>query len=85
MDERPTWRTAAEACRVIAYRPHLSHTILTALVVGTILFAINNLDIVLRGTATTETWLKTGITYLVPFCVANIGVLLGCRRPPGSH
>lgn len=69
---------------MIAYRPHLSRTALTAVVVGTILFLINHLDTVLRGEATPETWVKVAVTYLVPFCVANIGVLLGCRRPPGA-
>jgi hypothetical protein len=44
-----------EACRVIAYPPHLSPTVLTAFVVGTILFAINQLDVVLAGQATTGT------------------------------
>ncbi|MGH3500010.1 MAG: nitrate/nitrite transporter NrtS [Nocardioidaceae bacterium] len=82
---RITWCTAREAGRVIVYRSHLSRTMLTALVVGTILFAINHLDTVLRGAATAETWVKIAITYLVPFCVANIGVLLGCRRPPGPE
>ncbi|HEU5007050.1 MAG TPA: nitrate/nitrite transporter NrtS [Jatrophihabitantaceae bacterium] len=53
---------------------------LTALVVGTVLFAINQLDTVLGGHADTGTWVKTGLTYLVPFCVANTGLLLGCHR-----
>jgi len=80
-DERPGWRSAGEACRVIAHPPHLSRTVLTALVVGTILFAINQLDVVLAGQATTGTWIKIGVTYLVPFCVANIGILVACHRP----
>jgi len=80
-DERLSWRTAGEAVRVVAHRRHLSRTVATAVVVGTILFAINQLDVVLSGRATTGTWLKIGLTYLVPFCVANIGVLLACHRP----
>lgn len=77
---RPAWQTRAEAIRVVVHRPHLRHTLTTALIVGTILFVINHLDTVLRGGATTGTWVKTGITYLVPFVVANIGVLLASRR-----
>lgn len=78
--EPPTWRTAGEAVRVVLYRAHLTRTSLTALIVGTLLFAINQLDIVLRGDATASTWIKAGVTYLVPFAVANVGLLLGCRR-----
>jgi len=50
--------------------------------VGTILFVINHLDTVLAGAATTQTWIKIAVTYLVPSTVANIGLLLGSRRPP---
>jgi hypothetical protein len=55
----------------------------TALIVGTLLFAINQLDVVLRGDASTAVWLKSALTYLVPFAVSNVGVLIACRaRPP---
>jgi hypothetical protein len=76
----PTWATWREAIRVIAYRPHLRKTILIALAVGTVLFCINQLDVVLRGDATSTVWVKTAVTYLVPFCVANAGVLVASRR-----
>lgn len=75
-----TWATLPEACRVVAHRPHLRQTALTAIVVGTVLFAINQLDVVLAGHATTATWVKVVVTYLVPFGVANSGLLVGCRR-----
>jgi hypothetical protein len=26
-------------------------------------------------------WLKVGLTYLVPFCVSNWGILVATRRP----
>ena len=64
------------------YRPHLRKTIGIAVLVGTILFAINQLDVVLRGAATPVVWLKVGLTYLVPFCVSNVGVLIASRRTP---
>lgn len=64
------------------YRAHLRKTIGIAVVVGTILFAINQLDVVLRGAATPVLWLKVGLTYLVPFCVSNLGVLIASRRTP---
>jgi hypothetical protein len=75
-----TWATPREAVGVIAH--HLWRTTRVALVVGTILFCINQLDVVLRGQATAAVWLKGGITYLVPFVVSNVGVLLGSRRQP---
>jgi len=67
---------------VVVYRPHLRKTIGIALLVGTVLFAINQLDVVLHGEATPVTWLKIGVTYLVPFCVSNVGVLIASRRTP---
>ena len=67
---------------MIAYRPHLRKTMSIALVVGTILFCINQLDVVLRGDANTVVWIKATITYLVPFVVSNLGVLVASRRPP---
>jgi hypothetical protein len=48
--------------------------------VGTILFAINQLDVVLRGDATAVVWVKAAVTYHVPFAVSNAGVLVATRR-----
>ena len=67
---------------MVIYRPHLRKTITIALVVGTVLFSINQLDVVVRGDASTLVWVKSGITYLVPFCVSNAGVHVASRRPP---
>ena len=77
---RPTWATWREALGVVRYRPHLLRTIRIALIVGTILFAINQLDVVLRHKATVGTYLKCSVTYLVPFCVSNYGILVATHR-----
>jgi hypothetical protein len=77
----PTWSTWRQAIGVVLYRPHLRKTVLIALVVGSILFCINQLDVVLRGDATAEVWVKAAVTYLVPFCVSNAGVLVASRSP----
>jgi hypothetical protein len=77
--EPPTWTTWRQAVAVVLYRPHLRSTAAIALVVGTVLFCINQLDVVLRGHATTVVWIKSGVTYLVPFCVSNAGVLVASR------
>jgi len=65
---------------VACHRPHLRKTVAIALVVGTVLFCINQLDVVLRGDATAAVWVKSAVTYLVPFCVSTAGVLVGTRR-----
>jgi hypothetical protein len=80
--ESPDWSTWREALAVVLYRPHLRKTLWIAVVVGTVLFAINQLDVVLRGAATSVVWLKVALTYLVPFCVSNTGVLIASRRKP---
>jgi hypothetical protein len=76
----PSWGTLREAFAVVTYRPHLRKTITIALVVGTVLFCINQLDVVLRGDATALIWVKSAVTYLVPFGVSNAGVLVASRR-----
>jgi hypothetical protein len=66
----------------VLHPPYLRKTLLTALVVGTILFAINHLDELLTGKATPAMWIKSGVTFLVPFIVSNVGLLVGSRRRP---
>jgi len=78
-ETRPSWSNLRQGLAVVAYRPHLRQTIRVALLVGTILFSINQLDVVLRHQATVATWLKAALTYLVPFCVANYGILVATK------
>jgi hypothetical protein len=63
-----TWKdrtvTAREALRICRQREHLRRTIWIALVVGTILTLINQLDVILRGDATSITWVKAALNYL---------------------
>lgn len=80
----PTWSRLSEAPAVVLHRAHLVRTLSVALIVGTVLFVINQLDVVMAGDATTRTWVKAGTTYVVPFLVANYGVLTASRLPaPG--
>lgn len=80
----PTWATVREALAVVAHPPNLRKTLLTAVVVGFILFAINQMDVVLTGDATASTWVKAALTFVVPFAVSNVGILIAThRRPPG--
>jgi hypothetical protein len=75
-----TWTHWREASRVILHGPHIRRSLLVALIVGSVLFAINHLDEVLRGRAAREVWVKGALTYLVPFCVSNVGLLIGTHR-----
>jgi hypothetical protein len=81
-DPVTTWTTWREAWSLVGRRSHLRSTIRIALVVGTVLFAINQLDVVLSGDATRATWVKSAVTYLVPFVVSNLGILTATRRRP---
>lgn len=74
-----TWSDLHDVPRVVLYPPYLRRTALIALAVGSVLFAINHLDEVLRGSATRVTWIKIAVTYLVPFTVSNLGLLVGSR------
>ncbi len=85
MSTQPTWSTYGEIARVVLYRPHLRKTIRVALIVGTVLFCINQLDVVIGGRATARVWLKICVTYLVPFVVSNLGLLIGLRREPSAR
>jgi hypothetical protein len=75
------WATWREAARVCVHPPYLRRSVTVALVLGSILFVINQLDVVLGGHATSVTWLKVATTYLVPFCVSNFGILVATHRP----
>jgi hypothetical protein len=73
------WRAALTYC---GRREHLRRTIPIALVVGVVLTAINQLDVILGGDATAGTWVKCGLNFAVPFIVSNLGLLSG-RTPRG--
>ena len=59
----------------LVYPPVLVRALKVAAVVGTILFVINQLDVVLSGHLTAEVLAKIGLTYLVPFGVSTYSAL----------
>lgn len=72
-----TWRDVVTLCR----EPHyLRTTVVLALIVGTVLFVINQLDVVIKGHADAGTAVKIVLTYLVPFLVSNYGIVHATRR-----
>jgi hypothetical protein len=65
----------------ICLRPeHLRRTLTIALVVGTLLTAINQADVIARGDGTATTLAKAVLNYIVPFVVSNLGLLAGGPR-----
>jgi hypothetical protein len=75
-------RAALEICLT---REHLRRTLRIALVVGLVLTAINQLDVILSGDATATTWVKCGLNFVVPFVVSNLGLLAGHRPSAGAR
>lgn len=68
-------------CRRCAflYRPMLRRSAMIGLIVGTILVAINQGDVILAGPWSAALAWKVPLTYLVPFVVATCGALLNSR------
>ena len=62
----------------------LERSFLTALVVGTILTAINQGNVLLQGEFSAALAWKIPLTYCVPFCVATWGALINSRIQPRS-
>lgn len=69
---RPGWSCGERRCRSRHRCPG---------VVGTLLSAVNQGDVLLAGDASAATVIKVGVNYVVPFTVASIG-FLGARRAP---
>ena len=66
--------------RCTLMRPSLlRRSLLTGLVVGSILTAINQGNIVLNGEFPASLFWKIPLTYSVPFCVATWGALINNR------
>jgi len=74
----------------VFYGPVFRRALQVAFVVGTILFLINQLDVVLSGKVTPLVVLKIALTYLVPFLVSTYSALeinrlrANVAKPSGS-
>lgn len=62
-----------------ARRENLHRTVTIALLVGVLLTLINQSAVIAAGDATTATWVRCGLNFVVPFLVANAGLLSGRR------
>jgi len=59
----------------ISYPPVRDRAVRVALVVGAVLFAINQLDVVLRGEVTPVVAAKILLTFAVPYTVSTYSAL----------
>lgn len=69
-----------EALAYCATSQHLRRTVVIAIVVGTILTVVNQVDVIIAGNPTAFTAVKITMNYVVPFVVSNLGLLAGRPR-----
>lgn len=72
------------ACAHCARRENLRRTLRIAAVVGVVLTVINQGAVIAAGDATAATWVRCALNFVVPFVVANAGLLSGRRRIDSS-
>lgn len=72
-------RTARCLRCALRYGPLVRRSLLVALIVGAILTAINQGNIILRGDFPAALYWKIPLTYAVPYCVATTGAILNAR------
>jgi hypothetical protein len=70
---------AREASVFCLQRRNLRRTLRIALVVGVVLTLINQGGVITARHATTATWVRCGLNFVVPFLVSNAGLLSGRR------
>jgi hypothetical protein len=78
---RPSWSHPSEAVRLFFRGATVRTAWKVAVVVGTVLSAVNQGAVIAGGDATWATWVRVGVNYLVPFLVASVGFLSACREP----
>lgn len=63
----------------LTYRPMMARSFIACLIVGTILTAINQGNVLLQGDFSMALAWKIPLTYAVPYCVATLGAILNAR------
>lgn len=77
---QPSWGTAREALALCFRRTTMRRTVPIALIVGTILSAVNQAGVIMQGDTSWVTWLRVAANYLVPFCVSSLGFLSASKK-----
>jgi hypothetical protein len=78
--KRPTSSTPWQYLLLLLRGATLRTALPAALVVGTILALINQSSIIVRGHATTGTWVSAALDYCVPFLVSSYGYLAASQK-----
>lgn len=76
---QPSWSRWPQALALCLRGATLRVAGPVALLVGTILTAVNQGSTFASGHAGWATWLRVGVNYATPFAVASVGYLGGCR------
>ncbi len=64
----------------LTYGPLVRRSLIVAVVVGTLLIAINQGNVLLGGSFPPSLVWKIPLTYTVPYCVATFGAIMNARR-----
>lgn len=76
------WTQPRDACKLLACGATLRTCTPVALVVGTLLSAVNQGDVVLAGSADGRVVAKIAANLLIPFLTSSTGALLAVRVRP---
>jgi hypothetical protein len=76
----PTWTCASEAVDVCLFPPSRKRIAAIAVVVGSLLVAINQAGTLASGHVDWVVGLRVALDYVIPACVSTMGVLAGSRR-----
>lgn len=82
--EVPEWSGPRELCVLILRGVTFRTASRIALVVGSLLTAVNQGTVIASGEAGVATWVRTAANYAIPFTVASIGYLSPFRRSGGT-
>ncbi len=80
----PPWRGFSAACIIVLCGVTARTALPVALVVGTLLSAVNQGAVIAGGGGTPAVWLRVSFNYAVPFVVSSMGFLGAGRLRPGS-
>lgn len=80
----PPWRGFSAACTIVLCGVTARTAVPVALVVGTLLSAVNQGAVIAGSGGTPAVWLRVSFNYIVPFVVSSIGFLGAGRLRPGS-
>jgi hypothetical protein len=64
----------------LTYGPLVRRSAIIAIIVGTVLIAINQGNVIVGGEFPPSLYWKIPLTYAVPYCVATTGAILNARR-----